>query len=475
MRASLMVWLATAPLTIQAFHILSPWAVPLNLVLFLPLAVALQSGFALLLLGDVCPVLVAPLAAACQASLRAMLVVVQIAADCPGGHFWLPEPGVPAVIGAYICLALAWTAPRWQRRFRRFAYAAALGCLIVGWSHQVWTRHRALDNGLKCTVLSVGHGNCVVLQWPGGPVWLYDAGCRGAIPFGVDRVARYLWSQGIWRIDTIVLSHADVDHYSLIPGLLERFGAQRICLGPEPLSTANFAEAWLQSELRRHRLATQTLAAGDRLVVGHRGSVEVLHPPVGLDWTNDNARSLVLEVRCDGTSLLLPGDLEADGLDALLRAPRQTFDVAMAPHHGSLASEPRRFLRWCRPRWCIISASDAPLLNLWASHAAEVNARALHTAVHGAVEIELGRRGARVQTFRGSLVELTAQPKAQRIAWTLQPFAEALGRPPNARPSSVERLSAAGRLEYVARGSPARCLTRLLSGASSASRSYGAD
>jgi competence protein ComEC len=398
LRASLAVWLVTAPLTIQAFHILSPLAIPLNLLLFPPLAVALQSGFALLLFGDLCPLLAPLLATICQAALSAMLLCVRAAAACPGSHFWLVDPGIPAVIGAYLCIGLTWIA-RPARRLHCLGYGLAMGCLVLGWSHKAWVRHQSLDR-LRCTMLSVGHGNCVVLQWPGGPVWLYDAGCRGAISFGVDRVARYLWSQGIGRIDTIILSHSDLDHYSLMPGIIERFGVRRFYVGPHRLSADDPAEAWLVGEIKRRGLIPKMLCSGDQLDVGARGRMVVLHPDPQLQWTNDNARSLVLSVYYDGAGILLPGDLEADGLDALLsRPPPPQIHVAMAPHHGSLESEPERFLRWCRPRWCVISDSDASRLGSWIRFAAKSGTLPLHTAVHGAVQVELGRGTAHLRTF----------------------------------------------------------------------------
>ena len=38
-----------------------------------------------------------------------------------------------------------------------------------------------------------------------------------------NRSPAILWHRGITRIDGMILSHADVDHYNAVPGLLERF------------------------------------------------------------------------------------------------------------------------------------------------------------------------------------------------------------------------------------------------------------
>lgn len=60
--------------------------------------------------------------------------------------------------------------------------------------------------------------------------------------------------------------------------------------------------------------------AGDPLRAGDV-HLEVLHPPAAGPAGNENARSLVLEVRHAGHTLLLTGDLEGPGLEQVLALP----------------------------------------------------------------------------------------------------------------------------------------------------------
>ena len=78
----------------------------------------------------------------------------------------------------------------------------------------------------------MGHGTCVVLETPDGQTLLYDAGSLGPPEFATESVAGYLWQRGIMRIDGIILSHADVDHYNAVPGLLERFRVGAVYVSP---------------------------------------------------------------------------------------------------------------------------------------------------------------------------------------------------------------------------------------------------
>ena len=401
MVTSASVWLVTFPLIVEVFHVVSPIAVLLNLVICPLLAVGLQAGFGVLLFARICPPLAHLLAVVCDSCMQGMQTIVCWADAWPASHFWLVGPGAMAVGLSYACIASGWIVAR-RARIRVICYGLAFSCLLVGWSHQAWQRQRFSDR-LRCTVLSVGHGTCVVLQLPGGQVWLYDAGRRGSIRSSVDAVSRYLWSQSIRHIDAVVLSHADVDHYSLVPGLLERFAVKRFLMTHQLLPAHHAGEAWLASHLRKSGIQAELIALGERWQFASGCVITVLHPDAGATYRNDNAGSVVLAITYQGMSILLPGDLESDGLESLLRSPPWAAEVVMAPHHGSLHGDPRRFLDWCRPQWCIVSGSDsdAGLRATWAqkneSHG--TRARVLHTAVDGAIEVDIDVHGLRSQSL----------------------------------------------------------------------------
>src|SRR5262249_45082153 len=75
---------------------------------------------------------------------------------------------------------------------------------------------------LRCTFLAVGHGGCAVLEMPDGRVVLYDVGSIAGPEVMRFHIQPFLWSRGITRIDAVVLSHADLDHFNGLPDLLER-------------------------------------------------------------------------------------------------------------------------------------------------------------------------------------------------------------------------------------------------------------
>ncbi len=176
---------------------------------------ALVSGLMLLLCSTIPGPLAACFAFACNFFLNIVEQLVRFGERVPYGHAWVPGPAEWWLIGLYAGLAVFLAFPRLRPPLRwRLALLSAWTAagVIVPW----WTTDR---HGLRCTFLSVGHGESIVLELPEGRTVLYDAG-RLSAPTSCCRViSGYLWSRGLTHIDAVVLSHADTDHYNALPQL----------------------------------------------------------------------------------------------------------------------------------------------------------------------------------------------------------------------------------------------------------------
>ncbi len=87
-----------------------------------------------------------------------------------------------------------------------------------------------------------------------------------------------------------------------------------------------------------------------------QATIALMHPPKGWPKGEDNASSLVVHMRVNDLDLILPGDLEPPGTDALLNQVRPVpGGILMAPHHGSLSADPTPILHWARPSIVIVS------------------------------------------------------------------------------------------------------------------------
>lgn len=395
------VWLVTLPLIVENFHLVAPVAVLLSPILSPLVAVALMSGLALLLVGWIAPPLAAGLGSLCAASLRRIDALVAWGDALPLAHFWVPSPAVWWLAVFYLGFTL-WSSlpqrrPRWQIAFAAVGMWAALA--VLGWGFA-----RRSNNQLECAFLSVGHGCCVVLHLPDGGTMLYDAGKLGSPSGSAQIIAQYLWSRGVTRLDAVMISHADVDHFNALPQLAEQIEIDAVYAAPgmaRDLTSGDDASlAVLWAALDRHGIPLRTLAQGDEL---HRGDcrLRVLHPQTVATPGGDNANSLVLLLECRGRRLLLPGDLEREGARELLGQPAADCDVLLAPHHGSGHSNPPGFAQHFSPEWVVISGGMTQTAPEVADAFTSAGARVLHTARHSAVRVRIDEFGRLdVQPFR---------------------------------------------------------------------------
>ncbi len=409
---SAVIWAVTLPLIMLRFHLVSPVAILLSPLLTLPIGVALLSGFALLLFGWLSPWFDAVLAAACRASLQSIDAVVDWGSRLPGNHHWVAGPQ-PWLVAMFYVVLLGWAA--WPRH----PYKRRAGLLLLGGWCALWLVPQIWPSGpprkLECTFLSMGHGCAVAVHLPDGATLLYDAGRLGSPPGGARSVASYLWSRGLTRIDAVVVSHADVDHYNALPQLLRQFEVGVVYLSPAMWEKSGGDRAGGSPPDADDSAAVRVLrdaidAAGvpirllwdeaDPIPAGLGAQIDCIHPPREGVAGSDNANSLVLSVEYQGKRILLTGDVEGAGLARLLNRPQLDADVILAPHHGSSRSDPPGFAAWSLPEWVVISGgfarADAQVIEAFEAH----GARVLHTARDGAVMVVVEDGELTVDWFR---------------------------------------------------------------------------
>lgn len=379
----LVLWLLTTPLVMARFHLFSPAAIVLNTVLWAPMTLAIVTGFGVVSLGWLAPPLATVCGWGCDGTFRLLEAAIDATRRLPGSYFWVPGPPDWWLLGFYGGLGLLAAFPR-IRPPRRWCWGLAAGWVAIGFA-MPWLH--AEKGRLDCTFLAVDHGCAAVVELPSGAKMLYDAGQFSSPEAGTQAIAAYLWSRGIIRLDAIVLSHPDVDHFNAVPGLLERFSVAAVYVPPAMFESSGATVAALEDAIRRANVPIREIHAGDRLGTDPTCRIEVLHPPRGGVVGSDNANSLVLTVEYAGHRILLPGDIEPPGLDDLTAEEPLHHDVLLAPHHGSLRSSPSILVNWCSPTWVVISGgrrwrSDETKQTFMAA-----GGQVLHTGEVGAVRV----------------------------------------------------------------------------------------
>jgi competence protein ComEC len=379
------VWAVTAPIVASWFHLVSPVGLVLNPLIAPLVAVAMAWGFLCLVTAPVSAVLAAACGWACDGTLRCIGAVVSWAAGLPGGYWWVVGPPAWWVAGWYVLLAATLLIVSRQRLTRMSTWVTvAAAWVVVGWAGVAVPRLGHLQHagigapqhdGMRVVVAAMGHGCGIVVRSPAGRCLVYDAGRLGAPSAARRAMTAVLWHEGVNRIDTLVISHADTDHFNAVPELLDRFAVGEIVVPPPFLVSDSWAAGEVLRLARAAGIPVRAAAAGESFALDPLCRVRVLHPNAGSGdphlhhvalkdamgdaMATDNETSLVLAVESAGRRMLLTGDLEGDALARFIASDPDSCDVLVAPHHGSRTSLPPDIARATAADWVIVSGVGA--------------------------------------------------------------------------------------------------------------------
>jgi len=245
-----------------------------------------------------------------------------------------------------------WRAPTgyggWRVVADRRAALAVAAALCVAWPFGGRLVDRLDRPALTVRAIAVGEGSCFVLS-SGGEHWLYDAGSRSSTHIGRFTIVPALRALGIDRLETIVISHADYDHYSGMLEVARAMAVERVVTTGQVVREASeqFALHWAHG-LTPRRGTAHLLHGLNRLgvpirTVGHgwrdrlgEARVEAIWPPPGRTFEAGNDNSLVLRFEAAGRRVMVCGDIQGASMKAMLQAGRDiAADVCDLPHHGS--------------------------------------------------------------------------------------------------------------------------------------------
>jgi competence protein ComEC len=385
------------PLVASSFHRVTFSGLLLNF-LAIPIAtILLAAGYLFLPLTFLGGSVVSAGAAILRLLTDAFLWSTRLLEGRPGLSFRVPAPPLWVCAGYWIALLL-FLAPG-RDRAQRAMTAAAAGAFSLLLAFYPYPVTSAV---LRLTFLDVGHGDSILVEFPGREKMLVDGGGLpvGTFDVGESVVSLFLWDKGIRTIGTIVLSHPHPDHRNGLPAVARNFRPREFWEAAPGASDAG-AEALLRA---LGPAVHRRLKPGDERTIGGV-RIEVLAPDEDdPDRAGaENERSLVLRLTYGSTSVLLTGDIGADAERRLARSGRAIrSDVLKSPHHGSRSSSSPEFLEATAPAIVVISVGrdnryglPDPLV---VARYEERGVRILRTDRDGAVEIASDGVGWSVRT-----------------------------------------------------------------------------
>lgn len=196
----------------------------------------------------------------------------------------------------------------------------------------------------RATVLDVGQGQCILLQSHGSS-YLVDCG-GGSGTAAADAAAEMLLSQGVHRLDGIVLTHLDQDHINGLSYLLTRVKTHSLLFAPDEEEELIY-ELPLQDTAVSYVDSTQAIPVGSGTLT--------LYPPAPECKENDYCICVLFAV--ENYDILITGDRTATGEWDLVRSAELPYvDILIAGHHGSKYSTSQFLLDAVRPETVVISA-----------------------------------------------------------------------------------------------------------------------
>ncbi len=394
--------LGVLPIIAASFNRVTFASLILNYTAIPLVGLVMGAGYGFLPLVVAAPGLAHAPAAALGFLVRLFFAISRLLDGVAFLSYRVPTPRGWVVAGYYASLGLVLLRPRFrgQRILAAGAFAAFLAVLAT-------SPFPASSPDLKVTLIDVGQGDAILVEFPGRKTMLVDGGGFPDSPFDVGEkvVSPVLWRKGIRRLDVLVLTHPHPDHLAGLAAVAGNFAVGEFWEAdpaPDDPAYAELLKRLPRSAIRR------CLSRGFRWRTGGV-TVEALHPGPGSgdgSAAAANDRSLVLRLAFGRTAVLLAGDIGAGAEREILAACGDIRSAVLkAPHHGSGSSSSAPFLERVRPRRVLISVGAGNHYGFPAGPVLErcvrVGADVLRTDLDGAIEVVLDGAGTRVRTAVG--------------------------------------------------------------------------
>lgn len=237
---------------------------------------------------------------------------------------------------------------------------------------------------LTTAVLDVGQGDGIFMKGPKGNTYLVDGGSSDVKKVGQYRLEPFLKSQGVGKLDYVLISHGDSDHMNGVEELIERQDVG-VRIGTLVLPAKEMWDEALEElagKARNHGIRVVVIEPGQSIREGEMvltciqpGNVEMKSEDAKLRQENavpgtgnegvepGNEALMVLAVQYGEFDMLLTGDVEGEGEMQLTKTLEEQYEgceweVLKVAHHGSKNSSTEEFLHQVQPAYSLISAGQ---------------------------------------------------------------------------------------------------------------------
>ncbi len=232
-------------------------------------------------------------------------------------------------------------------RKRRPGVLIACGVLSLCLTFLVSWTEPLLDT-YRVTVLDVGQGQCVLLQ-SRGKTYMVD--CGGSYDEDTaNTAAGTLLSQGVTRLDGLILTHYDYDHVGAAAYLLQRIPADVLILPQSPGKTS------IEPPLLEAHTGAVLRCSRDLEIGWEQGKITIF---ASENTESSNESSLCVLFQTEKCDILITGDRSTHGEAKLLSTGQiPKLDALVAGHHGAAGSTGDALLAATSPSVVLISVGE---------------------------------------------------------------------------------------------------------------------
>lgn len=272
--------------------------------------------------------------------IRYVLTAAEILADFPLAAVYTQSSYIVCWLVFVYLLLLVFLLSK-KRQPLVLACCACIGlmaALMASWIEPM------LDD-TRITVLDVGQGQCILLQSEGRTFMVDCGGDSAAVT--ADTAAEALLSQGIRKLDGLILTHWDRDHSGAVQNLLSRVDAEVLILPNDP------ADLPMKN-------GQKVIYVSQDLEISWGNTVLNIYAANFPASSNEKSLCVLFDTKkCD---ILITGDRNGFGERMLLRSARiPDVDILIAGHHGSGNSTCEELLYTVQPEIvCISAGADNP-------------------------------------------------------------------------------------------------------------------
>lgn len=333
--------LAVAPLLAMQFRQFSVASLPANILAIPAVGPATVLGFAAAAAGAVHEPAGVAVATAARPALAWISAVAGTFSRVPSASVGLPGGGLGVVLVG-VMAAVPLLALRLRKRIRGAPILLAIALVVAttAWGRALGP---APLDGLVLTAIDVGQGDAWLVRTPKGATMLVDAGPDPHL------ILTKLRQIGVRKIDLLVLSHPHADHVEGLPAVM---GAIAVGRAIEPGLAAELpALAAFRDAARERGIPLEVVRRGARYALGE-AEIDILAPrdPLFIGTDSDlNNNSIAMRIRYGSTCVLMAGEVQEEGQEALLERPDELrCPVMTVPHHGSKRMVPAFFATGAR-------------------------------------------------------------------------------------------------------------------------------